>query len=149
MCRLVAIRHCSARKIDMQIYAQILVISLARPAALATTARRVCAIYCRRRRRHPRSFDLSLFFSRPLLATPSYRSRLLSLRVSLSLSSHPLVSLYHPVCDARFSSKYAFFSFRRAPVLRAGSRACDDGRARGRSDAERWVRGYKTGLARV
>lgn len=97
----------------------------------------------------------SLFRSFPFLLSPPSQLRPIVLdfflfaSLSLSLPSHPLVSLYHPVCDARFSSKYAFFSFRRAPVLRAGSRACDDGRARGRSDAERWVRGYKTGLARV
>lgn len=147
MCRLAAIRHCSARKIDMQIYAQILVISLARPA---TTARRVCAIHCRRRRqRHPHSLDLSFFPSLASFATPSHRSRLLSLLVLfLSCFPFPLVSLYHPVCDARFSSKDAFFSFRRASVLRAGSRVCD-GRAGRRSDVGRWVRGYKTGLARV
>lgn len=51
---LAAIRHCSAGKIDMQIYAQILVILLTRPAALAM-ARRVYAIY----RRHPRSLRTS------------------------------------------------------------------------------------------
>lgn len=37
-------RHCSTGKIDMQIYAQILVILLTRPAALAT-AQRVDGIY--------------------------------------------------------------------------------------------------------
>jgi len=39
---LAAIRHCSARKIDMQIYAQILVISLARPASPCNGSTAVC-----------------------------------------------------------------------------------------------------------
>lgn len=77
----------------MQIYAQILVISLARPAALATTARRVCAIYCRRRRRHPRSFDLSLFFSRPLRNSVLSFSTSFSSRLSFSFFPSPLRAL--------------------------------------------------------
>lgn len=151
MCRLVAIRHCSARKIDMQIYAQILVISLARPAALATTARRVCAIYCRRRRRrrHPRSFDLSLFFSRPLRNSVLSFSTSFSSRLSFSSFPSPSFSLSSCLrCSFQQQIRVLFLSAcSRAPRGIAGLRRW--GRARGRSDAERWVRGYKTGLARV
>lgn len=125
---LAAIRHCSTRKIDMQIYAQILVISLTRPAALAT-AQRVDGI-------HP--------------STPSPPSHLLStqflslcLLLSLALSVR-IVSLYHSVCDAHFSSENTFFPSRHAPVARQG---CDRGLTG--VDGGRWVRGYKTGLARV
>lgn len=90
----------------MQIYAQILVILLTRPAALAI-ARRVYAIY----RRHPRS----LHTSHPPNFFPSIRL--------LASSAIRIVSLYHSVCDARFRSENAFFpSSRRAPVCAAGLR---------------------------
>lgn len=98
---LATIRHCSTKKIDMQIYAQILVISLTRPAALAT-AQRVDGI-------HP--------------STPSPSSHLLSTNFFLFASfffflSTRIVSLYHSVYDAHFSSENTFFPSRRAPVER-------------------------------
>lgn len=73
--------------------------------------------------------SLSLSFSRPpRKPVPSF-STSFSPR-ALFLPSHPLVSLYHPVCDARFSSKDAFFSFRRAPCEIAGLRRRLGGRVR-------------------
>lgn len=122
---LTAIRHCSAEKIDMQIYAQILVISLTRPAALATAQRAdgipVGTLAPFAPLIHPISFSSPLSLPRPV-----------SIRI---------VSLCHSVCDAHFSSENTFFPSRRAPVARQD---CDRGLTGGR-----WVRGYKTGLARV
>jgi len=127
---LAAIRHCSARKIDMQIYAQILVISPARPASPCNGSTGVC---------HPPLTPSSLSRSSPRL--PNF-IRPLSLSFARSLAIR-IVSLYHCARGARSDSENAFFPSRRAPARAGGLRQGVAGGGR------RWVRGYKTGLARV
>lgn len=118
----VAIQHCSTRKIDMQIYAQILVISLIRPAALAM-AQRMDGIHPSTPPSHLLSTQfLSLRF---LFLSPSldpHSSSLFCLRCSFQQREHVLSLSACSRCAAE---------------LRQGV------------DGGRWVRGYKTGLARV
>lgn len=102
---LAAIRHCSTRKIDMQIYAQILVILLTHPAALAMGSTGVCHLPSTPSLPfaspiHLTSFHLFSFSLPPLLAT--------SFSLSFCLRT------------ARFRSENAFFPSRRAPVRAAG-----------------------------
>lgn len=118
-------RHCSTGKIDMQIYAQILVILLTRPAALAT-AQRVDGIYPLTS--SPPSHLLSTQFLS--LRSPSY---------SLSLGPHSF--------SLSFCLRCSFQQREHVLSLSACSR-CAAGLRQG-ADGGRWVRGYKTGLARV
>jgi len=122
---LVAIRHCSTGKIDMQIYAQILVILLTRPAALAS-AQRVDGI-------HP--------------LTPSFPSHFLSTKF---LSLHFFSSSF-PLDSHSFSLSFRLrcsFQQREHVLSFSAYSRCATGLRQG-ADGGRWVRGYKTGLARV
>lgn len=109
----------------MQIYAQILVILLTRPAALAT-AQRVDGIYPLTS--SPPSHLLSTQFLS--LRSPSY---------SLSLGPHSF--------SLSFCLRCSFQQRDHVLSLSACSR-CAAGLRQG-ADGGRWVRGYKTGLARV
>lgn len=120
---LAAIRHCSTRKIDMQIYAQILVISLTRPAAFAM-AQRVDSI-------HPSTPPSHL------LSTQFLSLRFLFLSSSLGLHSFSL----------SFCLWCSFQQREHVLSLSACSRCVAE--LRQGVDGGRWVRGYKTGLARV
>lgn len=122
---LTAIRHCSAEKIDMQIYAQILVISLTRPAALAT-AQRADGI-------HPSAPSPPLH----LLSTQFLSLRLFS--PSPRLDSHSF--------SLSFCLRRSFQQREHVLSLSACSRCA--ARLRQGTNGGRWVRGYKTGLARV
>lgn len=122
---LATIRHCSTEKIDMQIYAQILVISLTRPAALAT-AQRVDGI-------HP--------------STPSLSSHLLSTNFFLFASFFLSLSLDSHSFSLSFCLRCSFQQREHVLSLSACSRRAV--RLRQGTNGGRWVRGYKTGLARV
>ena len=102
---LTAVQHCSTGKIDMQIYAQILVILLTRPCSPCNGSTGGW---------HTPVDTVAPFA--PLIHPISFSS--LSFFLSLSVC---IVSLYHSVCDAHFSSENTFFPSRRALVARCAA----------------------------